>query len=63
MTSTDLLMKAMEKFGDSEPVACLIIWTDINGDIQFASNSPMSHIMGMCEYAKLATFQTMEIKP
>lgn len=62
MTSSDLLIKTLEKFGDSEPIGTVVIWTDIDGDIQFSSNVSLSHIMGMCEYAKLATFQTMEPK-
>lgn len=59
MTSSDLLIETLTKFGESEPIGTVLIWTDVNGDIQLASNATLSHVMGMCEYAKLATFGAM----
>ncbi len=62
MTSSELLIDTLTKFGDSEPDGILIIWTDTDGNIQMAANTTASHAMGMAEYAKLATFKAMTPK-
>lgn len=62
MTSSDLMIETIAKFSDAEATAVLVIWTDENGDIQATSNATKTHIMGMCEFAKLSTFNSMVSK-
>ncbi len=62
MTSSELLIDALTKFGDSEPNGILIIWTDEDGNVQMTANTTYAHAMGMAEYAKLATFRAMTTK-
>lgn len=59
MTSSELLIDTLTKFGTSEPTGVVVIWTDEAGDIAVVSNCAMSSVMGMTEYAKLATFKEM----
>lgn len=59
MTGSELMIDTLTKFSDAEATSVLIVWTDANGDISVTSNCSMSSVMGMAEYAKLATFATM----
>jgi hypothetical protein len=56
MTSSELLIDTLTKFGTSEPTGVVVIWTDEAGDIAVVSNCAMSSVT---EYAKLATFKAM----
>lgn len=62
MTSSELMIDTLTKFGDAEAAAVIVIWTDTNGDVQAVSNASKTHVIGMCEFTKLSTFRTMEPK-
>lgn len=59
MTSSDLMIETISKFSSSEATSVIVIWTDDNGDIQATSNATKTQIMGMCEFTKLSTFNSM----
>ena len=49
---SDMLMKIMERFGEyGEPLAMLVVYTDVNGDVWMKTNCVHSHALGLAEYA------------
>ena len=52
MTGTDVLIKAMEEFGNSEPTAVMVVFSSQNGDMDILSNCSQLTTIGLAEYAK-----------
>ena len=46
-------MSIMERFGEEgEPLAMVVVYTDVNGDVVTRSNCVNTHSVGLMEYAK-----------
>jgi hypothetical protein len=49
---TDILIKILERFGMyGEPLAMLVVYTDVNGDVWMKTNCVNTHALGLAEYA------------
>jgi len=52
-TPTETLMRAMEAFGQDEPLECIVVWTTQGGDSRrMASTSKFSPVIGMLRTAE-----------
>lgn len=53
-TPTETLVHCLEDFGQSEPLKCIVIYTNESGDICWSSSGPynFSQIIGMLECVK-----------
>jgi hypothetical protein len=57
---TDMLMKILERFGEhGEPLAVLVVYTDVNGDVWMKTNCVHTHAIGLADYAKHNVLQAM----
>ena len=59
MSPTELLIEALERFGSAEPIDCIIVYTDEQGQIQWRSNT-RHHVVqiGMLELCKSCILNT-----
>ncbi len=59
-TPTETLMRCLEEFGECEAVNCMVIWTDVAGDIAWSSStdSQVSRF-GMVEFVKQILIKNM----
>jgi hypothetical protein len=52
-TGTEMLMKILSRFGEhGEPLAMLVVYTDVNGDVWMKSNCTHTHAIGLATYAQ-----------
>jgi hypothetical protein len=51
-TGTDALIEVMEKWGESEPKALLVVWTDEDGNISVHTLGACTQAIGLAAYAK-----------
>lgn len=51
-TCTEVLMQAMEEFGESEAKAVVILFVDEAGDAVIMRNASNTQTIGLCEYGK-----------
>jgi hypothetical protein len=59
MTPTELLVGVMELFSKSEPIHCVIAWTNEDENICIDSNCSASQAVGILEYAKARVLNGM----
>jgi hypothetical protein len=53
MKGSEMLMAIMGRFGDhGEPLAMLVVYTDINGDVWMKTNCTHTHAVGLATYAQ-----------
>ena len=57
-TATDVLIRTLEHFGESEPGAVLVIYNTDEGMV-IESNANSAEIVGICEIAKCAIIDKM----
>lgn len=63
MTASDLLMKMLERFGESEPIDCVVIYTSENKEVLAESNCPAISVLGMAEFIKEGTLRQLLTPP
>lgn len=52
-SGTEMLMKIMTRFGEhGEPLAMLVVYTDVNGDVWMKTNCTHTHAIGLATYAQ-----------
>jgi hypothetical protein len=61
---TEMLMTVLERFGEfGEPLAMLIVYTDVNGDVWMKTNCTHTHAVGLATYAKENILTAMMNEP
>lgn len=61
---TEMLMTIMERFGEfGEPLAMLIVYTDINGDVWMKTNCTNTHAAGLAAYAQANVLRAILNQP
>jgi hypothetical protein len=58
-TASETLVEAMEAFGQSEPIAVVVLWRDQNGVMHLIHNSSAYEAVSLTEIAKHMTIQRM----
>ena len=57
---TEMLMKIMSRFGEhGEPLAMLVVYTDVNGDVWMKTNCVLTHAIGLAAYAQTNVLNTL----
>lgn len=53
MSGTEMLMEVLGRFGEEgEPLAMLVVYTDVNGDVAMKTNCTHTHAVGLATYAQ-----------
>ena len=53
VTGTEMLMTCLTRFGEyGEPLAMLVVYTDVNGDVWMKTNCTLTHATGLATYAQ-----------
>jgi hypothetical protein len=50
-SGTELLISTLEKFSEGEPLAVLVVWTDVDGNLWMDKNCLNSQGIGLAAYA------------
>jgi hypothetical protein len=59
-TPSATLMKAMEEFGKSEPIDCLVVWIDESGEIAWSQSTRSRAILiGMLDMVREMTMHDL----
>jgi hypothetical protein len=58
-TATEILVEAMEAFGQSEPVSVVVLWRDRTDVMHLIHNSSSYEVVALTEIGKHMTIQQM----
>ena len=58
-TCTEVLMCAMESFGESELKAIVVLYVDEGGDVVILRNASHTQTIGLCEYGRQIAIRHM----
>ena len=51
MTPTELMIKVMEEFSVSEPLSCIVVFTNVDGQLCMRMNTDRPNSIGMLQLA------------